>query len=103
VPDFRNTRAVDVVSCLQGFGAKVSVWEPMGTPAQIRKYFGLPTLLPARARNLDAIVLVNAHDAFRVLKLADLRRKMRTPVLVDVKNFFDRREAQRLGFRYVSL
>jgi UDP-N-acetyl-D-glucosamine/UDP-N-acetyl-D-galactosamine dehydrogenase len=103
VPDFRNTRAVDVVRYLQGFQARISVWEPMGTPAQIRRHFGLPTLPPARARHLDAIVLVNAHEAFRGLTLAHLRRKMRTPVLVDVKNFFDRREAERLGFRYVSL
>jgi UDPglucose 6-dehydrogenase len=55
------------------------------------------------ARDLDAVVLINAHDAFRKLKLADLRKKMRTPVLVDVKNFFPRDEARQLGFRYASL
>lgn len=103
VPDFRNTRAEDVVAYLKGFGCKVTTWEPMGTPEQMQKYFGLETTLPAQARNLDAIILINAHDAFRSLKLSALRRKLRTPVLIDVKNFFDRNEAQKSGFRYVSL
>ena len=103
VPDFRNTRAVDVVAHLQNFGANVTTWEPMGTPEQIQKYFGLKMTTPDEARDLDAIVLINAHEQFRPLKLSELRAKMRTPVLVDVKNFFNRDEAQRTGFRYASL
>ncbi len=103
VPDFRNTRAVDVVAHLRSFGANVTTWEPMGTPKQIKKYFDLNMTTPKEARELDAIVLINAHEPFRKLKLSELRKKMRTPVLVDVKNFFARDEAERAGFRYVSL
>ena len=103
VPDFRNTRAIDVVKYLKGFKAHVQVWEPHATPAQLQKHFGVETLLPEQAHDLDAVVLINAHDAFRGLTLADLKAKMRTPVLVDVKNFFDREAAQKLGFNYVSL
>jgi UDP-N-acetyl-D-galactosamine dehydrogenase len=103
VPDFRNTRAVDVVKYLQGFGCDVVSWEPMGSPEQIQKYFGLKTVLPGDAKDLDAVVLINAHQPFKAIKLADLRKKMRTPVLVDAKNFFPRDEAKKLGFNYVSL
>jgi UDP-N-acetyl-D-galactosamine dehydrogenase len=103
VPDFRNTRAVDVVRFLQEFGCQVHAWEPMGTPEQIRAHFHLPTLTPCEARDIDAVVLINAHDDFRQIALDELKPRMRTPVLVDVKNFFSRDEALRLGFRYVSL
>ncbi len=103
VPDFRNTRAEDVVAYLKGFGCRVTTWEPMGTPDQIRRHFNLETTLPRQARDLDAIVLINGHDAFRALTPAGLRKKCRTPVLVDVKSFFDRTEALRCGFRYISL
>ena len=103
VPDFRNTRAEDVVAYLKGFGCKVTCWEPMGTAEQMKKYFGLETTLPRQAKNLDAIVLINGHDAFRSLKLKNLKKKLKTPVVVDVKNFFNREEAKRLGLRYVSL
>ena len=103
VPDFRNTRAEDVVAYLKGFGCQVTCWEPMGTPAQMQKYFGLETTLPKQAKDLDAIILINGHDAFRSLKLAGLKKKLKTPVVVDVKNFFNRAEAKKLGLRYVSL
>ena len=103
VPDFRNTRAEDVVAYLKGFGCKVTCWEPMGTKEQMQKYFGLETTLPQQAKELDAVILINAHDAFRPLKLAALKKKLKTPVLVDVKNFFNRDEAKKLGLRYVSL
>ena len=48
-------------------------------------------------------MLINAHDAFKSITLRELRKKMRNKVLIDVKNFFDRNEAKKLGFRYVSL
>ena len=103
VPDFRNTRAIDVVNYLKGFKTNVKVWEPHATPEQLKKYFNVETLLPDQARDLDAVVLINAHNAFKSLKLADLKAKMRTPVLMDVKNFFNRDEAAKLGIHYVSL
>ena len=103
VPDFRNTRAVDVVRYLKQFGANVFAWEPMVSPAHIKKHFGLKTVTFRQARHVDAVVLINAHDAFKAITLRELKRKMRTPVLVDVKNFFPRAQARKLGFRYVSL
>ncbi len=103
VPDFRNTRAVDVVRYLKGFGAQVTVWEPLVSAVEIKRQFGVETRTLAQARNLDAVILINGHEAFKAVDLARLRKKMRTPVLMDVKNFFSRRQAQRLGFEYISL
>jgi UDP-N-acetyl-D-galactosamine dehydrogenase len=103
VPDFRNTRAVDVVKYLQGFGCEVFTWEPMGTPEQIEKVFKLKTVTLDQARDLDAVILINGHKQFRSITLGALRDKMRTPVLIDVKNFFPCAEAKKLGFHYESL
>jgi UDP-N-acetyl-D-galactosamine dehydrogenase len=103
VPDFRNTRAIDVVNYLKGFKANVKVWEPHATPEQLKKYFGVETLLPEDAEHIDAVVLINAHHAFKKLTLADLKAKMRTRVLVDAKNFFNRDEAAKLDIHYTSL
>ena len=103
VPDLRNTRAEDVVKQLKSFGVRVSVWEPLVSAKEIKKHFGLPTLTPGKARKLDAVILINAHNEFKSLPLRAIRKMMRTPVLVDVKNFYSRSEAKRLGFRYVSL
>ena len=103
VPDFRNTRAVDVIRYLKELGARITVWEPMVSARQIKQQFGMDTVTFDKARNLDAVVLINAHDAFKGITLRKLRTKMRTKVLIDVKDFFDRKEAKKLGFRYLSL
>ena len=103
VPDFRNTRAVDVIKYLKELGATITVWEPMVNAQQIKQQFGLNTVTFDKIRNIDAVVLINAHDAYKSITLSKLRQKMRNKVLIDVKNFFDRNEAKKLGFRYVSL
>ncbi|MDD2238181.1 MAG: hypothetical protein PHG65_13325 [Kiritimatiellae bacterium] len=48
-------------------------------------------------------MLINAHQPFRSVSLSALRKKMRTPVLVDIKNFFPRAEAEACGFHVVNL
>lgn len=103
VPDYRNTKAIDVVRHLKTFNADITVWEPMISPAQIEKKFGLKTVTYDDAHDLDAVVLINAHDVFKSIDLAELKKKMRTPVLIDIKNFFNREEARALGFKYTSL
>jgi UDP-N-acetyl-D-galactosamine dehydrogenase len=103
VPDFRNTKAIDVVRYLEQFGADVSVWEPMVDASQLARKFKVKTLALDEATDLDAVVLINAHDVFRGVKLADLKKKMRTPILIDIKNFFNRDEARALGFHYATL
>ncbi len=103
VPDLRNTRAVDVVKHIQGYGARVTVWEPLVSAREIKKEFGLVTTTYDQAKDLDAVVLINAHNAFKGIGLRKLKSKMRTRVLIDVKNFFDRNQARKLGFHYVSL
>ncbi|HMO05978.1 MAG TPA: nucleotide sugar dehydrogenase [Kiritimatiellia bacterium] len=103
VPDIRNTKAIDVVRHLQRHGASVSVWEPMMDPSHIERKFEVPTCQPDDVRDLDAVVLINGHEAFRGLTLDKLKSRMRTPVLVDIKHFYDRAEARRLGFDYTTL
>jgi len=103
VPDFRNTKAIDVVRHLEGYHANISVWEPMVDAAQIARKFSVTTRSFDEVKDLDAVVLINGHDVFRSISLTELKKKMRTPILVDIKNFFDRAEARKLGFDYASL
>ena len=103
VPDLRNTRAADVVAYLWDYGVSMSAWEPLVPAEKISSTFGLPSVALDQAQGMDAVIVINRHDAFRSIDLRELRRKMRTPVLIDLKNLFARDEARRLGFRYLSL
>jgi UDP-N-acetyl-D-galactosamine dehydrogenase len=110
VPDCRNTKAADVVKTLRKRGARVSVWEPLLEDATLTEEFRHEYALEvvneplAGLRDLDGVVLVNGHRLFReAVTLTELRARMRTPCLFDVKNFFSRAEAGALGFHYKSL
>jgi len=103
VVDFRNTRAIDVARHLQGYGANVLVWEPMAEANEIRERYDLETLNYDEAKDLDAVILINKHTAFNSITLSDLKKKMRTPILVDIKNRFAPDEAEAEGFTYLCL
>ncbi len=103
VPDLRNTRAIDVIRYLQEYDVDIRVWEPLVDSAFIEETFGLKTATPETIESPDAVVMINGHDVYRSLSLTALRAKMRTPVLVDIKNFYNHREAEDAGFLHVTL
>ena len=103
VPDFRNTRATDVIQALEKAGVQIKVWEPLVEPEVITEKFKLSPASLEECDALDGVVLVNAHKAFSDVTLSDLAAKMEKPILVDVKNFFDGDAARELGMAYRSL
>lgn len=103
VPDMRNTRAVDVVAYLQSFGVHVMAWEPL-VPAEDRHGFtDMEDCDFDQAQDIDAVILINGHHAFQSIDLAAMKAKMRKPILVDIKAFFDRDACDQLGFDVISL
>ena len=103
VPDYRNTRAVDVVARLKEHGIDVVAWEPLLDDELVKNKFGLDNVPLDQIDELDGIMLVNGHEAFHAIDLVSLKEKMRTPVIFDVKNFFDKKRAADLGYSYKSL
>ena len=103
VPDFRNTRATDVIQALEKAGVKVKVWEPLVEHAVITEKFGLTPASLEDCEALDGVILINAHKAYADVRLESLAAKMDKPILVDVKNFFDGDAARALGIAYRSL
>ncbi|NKB24208.1 MAG: nucleotide sugar dehydrogenase [Kiritimatiellae bacterium] len=102
VPDLRNTRAVDAIKHLQKHGIRVSVWEPLVKVEELKDRYEMEFLSDQEIENLDAVMLINGHDHFKSIKLQELRTKMRTPILLDLKNFFSKRKAIESGFNYIT-
>jgi len=65
VPDIRNTRVVDIIGELQGFGVDVQVHDPVADPAEAVKEYGVTLTPAADLRPADAVVLAVSHKAFR--------------------------------------
>lgn len=66
-PDLRNTRVVDLVHELQGFGVQVDVCDPWINPAEARREYGIQVTTEPQVPldGYDAIVIAVAHDLFK--------------------------------------
>jgi UDP-N-acetyl-D-galactosamine dehydrogenase len=85
-PDLRNSKVADLVRELQGYGARVDVWDPWASAREAKHEYGIRLLAkPARGR-YDAVVLAVGHREFQAMKPAEIRRlAKRNHVLYDIK------------------
>ena len=73
-PDLRNTRVIDVVTELRAFGIEADVHDPWANAAEAAHEYGL-ALMPAPADGAyDGIILAVAHNEFRDMGAAAIRR-----------------------------
>jgi UDP-N-acetyl-D-glucosamine/UDP-N-acetyl-D-galactosamine dehydrogenase len=103
VPDIRNSRIHDTITYLQSFNINVIGCEPLVDAPTIEKYFGIPNVSFDDVKTADAILVANTHNVFRSITLDQLKAKMSVPVLIDIKNLFNRHAATAAGFHYQSL
>ena len=68
-PDVRNTKVVDVVSSLESYGIKVSIYDPWANPEEVMHEYGLSTNTKLVQKQFDAVVLGVAHKEFLELDL----------------------------------
>jgi UDP-N-acetyl-D-galactosamine dehydrogenase len=103
VPDIRNSKVHDTIAYLQDFGIKVLGCDPILDPVTVKKCFGIDNVAFESVKSVDAVLVANKHNVFRSLTLDQLKAKMSPPVVIDIKNLFDRKAAQAAGFYYKSL
>jgi UDP-N-acetyl-D-glucosamine/UDP-N-acetyl-D-galactosamine dehydrogenase len=64
VPDIRNSKVVDIVRELEGFGVKVQVHDPLALPEEAEHEYGI-RLVPREALEpAEAVIFAVAHDAY---------------------------------------
>jgi UDP-N-acetyl-D-galactosamine dehydrogenase len=103
VSDCRNSRVLDTIRHLQEFGVRVIGCDPLLDAATVRERFGIENVALDRAGRVDAVLLANKHRAFADVTLDQLAALMSPPVLIDIKNRFERAAAEAAGFYYRSL
>ena len=82
-PDVRNTKIVDVISALEDYGIKVSLYDPWANPAEVLHEYGLTASNKVPISTFDALVLGVAHREFVDLDLNALRNA--NSIVYDVK------------------
>lgn len=92
-PDLRNTRVVDILHELKDYNVEVDVYDPRVDAAEAQAEYGLELIDEPKNGAYDAIILAVAHQEFRDLGAAAVRRWGKTShVLYDLKYAFPKQE-----------
>jgi UDPglucose 6-dehydrogenase len=105
--DVREAPALYVIRVLVERGAHVKVYDPVALANAELELAGLDIGFVRdpyeAARGCDAVVLATEWEQFREIDMKRLASVMRSPLLVDGRNFFDPVEATVAGFTYVGI
>jgi UDP-N-acetyl-D-galactosamine dehydrogenase len=87
--DIRNSRVVDIVRELADYGCKVDVVDPWALSDDVKHEYGFPLVAADKLKpaSYDAVVLAVAHEKFKSLDVAKLKKE--NGVVYDVKSFLD--------------
>jgi len=97
--DMRDAPSIPLINRLLEAGAEVSAFDPVGREQAEPLLSGIEFAddAYAAAKGVDAVVIVTEWDEFRALDLGRMAEGMRGKVLVDLRNVYDRVEAERAG------
>jgi UDPglucose 6-dehydrogenase len=103
--DMRDAPSIPLIQGLIAGGAQVAAFDPVGREQAEPLLPGIEFSESAyvAAEGADALVIVTEWDEFRALDLDVIAGKMRGNVLVDLRNVYDRLEAQRAGLVHFGI
>ena len=104
-PDTRNSKVFDIVKELREYGIDPVIADPTADAAEAKHLYGVEFTDISKIKDMDAVVLAVAHDAFAKFTLADMDKfyGKGQKVLVDVKGLFDRNVYEKAGYNYWRL
>jgi UDPglucose 6-dehydrogenase len=103
--DMREAPSIPLVTGLLDMGAQVRAFDPAGMDQARPEMPEIEYCADAYAcaRDADALVIVTEWVQFRALDLDRLKREMRQPVMVDLRNIYRRDDMEARGFIYESI
>ncbi len=107
VPDTRNSKVVDIVSCLKEYGITPIIVDPIANADEAKKEYGVELTDINRVINADCVVFAVAHDCFKQMswdKINALYGNLNNDkIIIDVRSIFDRDVIEMMGYSYWRL
>ena len=100
IPDIRLSPSLDVINKLQSKGVNFKICDPV-----YEKIDSSFELIPLNDvfNDADGILLITEHDGFKELDFSKIKSLMRTPIIIDGRNFFSKNDLISLGFSYAAI
>ncbi|WP_339831355.1 UDP-glucose/GDP-mannose dehydrogenase family protein [uncultured Parvibaculum sp.] len=103
--DMRDAPSLDILPLLQQAGARIRAYDPEGM-SEARKYLSdiewsadAYGVMPGA----DALLILTEWNEFRVLDLDRVRRELKRPLMIDLRNIYTPGDMAEAGFEYHSV
>ena len=103
--DMRDAPSIAIVASLAGDGASVHAYDPESME-QARPLMPEVTFHDdaySALEDADALAIATEWDAFRALDLDRVKKLLKAPVIVDLRNIYRPEDMRKHGFTYVSV
>ncbi|HEX3809384.1 MAG TPA: UDP-glucose/GDP-mannose dehydrogenase family protein [Rhizomicrobium sp.] len=102
--DMRDAPSLVIVPHLMAKGAKIRAYDPEGGK-EARKLLNIETAKDAYEAldGADGVVILTEWNEFRALDLPRVKKLLKTPLMVDLRNIYRPDSMAETGFRYVSV
>jgi len=94
-PDTRNTRVIDIVHELNGYGIEPLVFDPVADQEEAMEEYSFELTPIDHMNNLDAIIVAVNHDEFKTYSLSKwdgFYKNDKKKVMIDVKGILNRED-----------
>lgn len=105
--DMRESPSITIIKMLESMNAEIRAFDPVGMD-EARKVFGDTNIHYAADSydcldGTDALVIVTEWSIFRNPDFDIIKSKLKSPVIFDGRNLYNKKEMSQLGFEYYSI
>jgi UDPglucose 6-dehydrogenase len=103
--DMRDAPSLDIIPALQAAGAQIKAYDPesMHEAGKLLTEVEFCEGPFQAVEGADAMVLITEWDQFRALDLDRVKKLLKSPVVIDLRNVYQPVDMERRGFTYVSI
>jgi UDPglucose 6-dehydrogenase len=103
--DMRDSPTIPLINGLQKLGVKVRAYDPEAMENAKKIFDGVTYCSDAyeTAEGADALVIATEWNEFRALKLERIKKLLRAPLIIDLRNVYDPLRMKAEGFTYVCV
>lgn len=103
--DMRESPSLDIIPALQKAGASIHAFDPKGMheAKEMLENVTFHDDAYGPLDGADALVIITEWNQFRALDLKDVKSRMKTPLMVDLRNIYARADLEEYGFTYVGI
>ncbi len=103
--DMRDAPSLDIIPALQRAGAHIRAFDPEGM-SEARQLLDDVTWCGDAYQAMeeaDAVVIITEWNEFRALDLSRTKALLKTPIMVDLRNIYEKDQLLEHGFQYHSV